>query len=158
MFLIIFFPSYNNPYSYQVEGFVCSAICTLQDNYYLHFLFFRKIKHSYSTRCLSAQRGGSSLPDQPAPGSRQHPQLREAPFAPLLHSQNHSPVHHCRSCPLIYHEGTQHSSVLFLLRFLFAATVALGCAFAGGGSLYITGKENWVTFLVWRGWMASHLF
>lgn len=45
-----FFPGYNNPYSYQVEDFVCSAICTVQYNYYLHFLFSRKINHSYSAR------------------------------------------------------------------------------------------------------------
>lgn len=41
MFLIIFFffPSYNNPCSYQAEDFVCSAICTLRYNYYVHSLF-----------------------------------------------------------------------------------------------------------------------
>lgn len=55
MFLIIFFPGYNKPYSYQVEDFVCSAICTMQYNYYLHFLFLRKINHSYSAGRLCAE-------------------------------------------------------------------------------------------------------
>lgn len=55
MFLIIFFPGYNKPYSYQVEDFVCSAICTMQYNYYLHFLFLRKINHSYSAGRLHTE-------------------------------------------------------------------------------------------------------
>lgn len=62
MFLIIFFPRYNNPHSYQVEDFVCSAICTVQYNYSLHLLFLRKTKRGYAVCWLWAQRVGSPLP------------------------------------------------------------------------------------------------